>query len=359
MLALRATIYIIAGIVIMFGRTAKPPIPTLSLALQGGGAHGAFTWGVLDALLENGAFRFDGVSGTSAGAMNAVALAHGLALGGPDGAREALRTFWLRVGEGMPTEFLDALSTARDSAAPAGTQMMLLLTRWLSPSQLNPLGYNPLRKIVESLFDFERIRAECPVQLFIAATEANSGRLRLFRNRELSADAVLASACLPSMQQAVVIDGEAYWDGGYGANPAVFPLIKFCHSDDILLVLLAPLEYANTPHTAEEIQQRTLELGFNSAFLREMRLIAAMREMAQEGGPLHGRLERRLLASRFHLINEEALLGALDSSSRVRINTTFLQWLHDAGYARTQDWLRQHRVDVGRRGSIDIKKMFY
>lgn len=341
----------------MFG--LHPKRTRLSLALQGGGAHGAFTWGVLDALLEHGEIALDGISGTSAGAMNAVALAHGLATGGPDAARETLQQFWLRVAESSPAEFMEVLSLSKDSAAPAGMQMMLQLTRWLSPAQLNPLGYNPLRSIVESLFDFERIRAHSPVQLFIAATQTNSGRLRLFRNRDISADALLASACLPTLNNAIVIDGEPYWDGGYVANPAVFPLIKFCHSDDILMVLLAPLQYKDTPHTAEEIQQRTLELGFNSAFLREMRLIAAMREMAQAGGPLHGVLERRLLGSRFHIINEDALLGELDASSRVRVNASFLNWLHDAGYARTQEWLKQHRTDLGRRGSVDISALFY
>lgn len=341
----------------MFGRSRRPP--SLSLALQGGGAHGAFTWGVLDALLEAGVSSFDGVSGTSAGAMNAVALVHGLVTGGVDGARSALGAFWERVASSTPPEALDSITLGSDSAAPAGTRLMLHLSRWFSPYQLNPLDYNPLRKIIEEQFDFERIRASCPIKLFVAATQANSGRLRLFRNADLSADALLASACLPSVQQAVVIDGEPYWDGGYAANPAVFPLLRFCRSDDVMLVLLAPLQYGETPHTAEEIQQRALELGFSNAFLREMRLIAVLREMALASGPLRGRLERRLLAARFHLIDEDSLLAGLASTSRVRVNGTFFQWLRDAGRERAKQWMASHRGDIGRRPSIDIDAMFY
>jgi len=341
----------------MFNRNSDKPL--LSLALQGGGAHGAFTWGVLDALLEAGLYRFEGLSGTSAGAMNAVAVAHGLSSGGSDAARETLALFWSRVGATLPAEMVQPVGLGGDSALSPGLRMALQFTRWFSPYQLNPLDYNPLRTIIQDLFDFERIRKQSPVKLFVAATQANTGRLKLFQNADISADALLASSCLPSLQQAIVIDGEPYWDGGFSANPAVFPLVRYCRSDDMLLVLLAPTLYGATPRSAEEIQQRTVNLGFNSAFLREMRLFALLRDMAQEGGPLRGRLERRLLSSRFHLIEAHDLISDLDSSSRGLTHVPFLEWLRDAGRERAQEWLTLNGSKVGHLPSVDIKALFF
>ncbi|OQS08332.1 esterase [Chromobacterium violaceum] len=331
---------------------------SLSLALQGGGAHGAFTWGVLDALLEAGRYRFDGLSGTSAGAMNAVAVAHGLCLGGPEAARETLAAFWLRVGESLPGEMARPSPFSMDSTVSPSLKMALKLSQWFSPYQLNPLDYNPLRDIIVSLFDFERIRQASPVQLFVAATHANSGQLKLFRNDDLCADALLASACLPSLQQAVMIDGEPYWDGGFAANPAIFPLFKFCRSDDILLVLLSPMAHGETPRTAEEIQRRAMLLGFNSAFLREMRLFALLREMADAPVYLRGRLERHLLATRFHLIEAHDLLSELDASSRALTHGPFLAWLRDEGRKAAQSWMAEHGGKVGRSASVDINRLF-
>ncbi|POZ60205.1 esterase [Chromobacterium alticapitis] len=330
----------------------------LSLALQGGGAHGAFTWGVLDALLEAGVFRFDGLSGTSAGAMNAAAVAHGLSGGGPDEARETLAAFWGKVGESLPQEMARPLPLRADSAVPPAMAMALRLTQWFSPYQLNPLDYNPLRGIIEALFDFERIRRVSPVQLFVAATHANSGQLKLFRNADLSADALLASACLPTLQQAVMIDGEPYWDGGFAANPAVFPLFKFCRSDDILLVMLAPMAHGDTPRTAEDIQRRATLLGFNSAFLREMRLFALLQEMADGPALWRGRLERRLRAARFHLIEAHESLAGLDASSRALTYGPFLAWLRDQGREAAKRWLAERGGQVGRRASVDIGRLF-
>jgi NTE family protein len=202
----------------MLSRTSKTR--SLNLALQGGGAHGAFTWGVLDALLEDSAFDFEGVSGTSAGAMNALCLAHGLMTGGRDGARETLARFWTSVAASSPF----ASSGEAGAGMNQALQLMLLWTNHLNPEQLNPFDLNPLRDILGEQFDFARLRRESPVKLFIAATQANSGKLRLFRNHELSVDTLLASACLPTIHRTIVIDGEPYWDGGYSANPAVFPL---------------------------------------------------------------------------------------------------------------------------------------
>ncbi|GAB2904759.1 patatin-like phospholipase family protein [Uliginosibacterium flavum] len=330
--------------------------PRLSLALQGGGAHGAFTWGVLDALLEDGRFEFDGISGTSAGAMNALALANGWLKGGAEGARECLAAFWNGVALMSHSELASPVMDA--SAVAPGTAWMMQLTRWFSPYQLNPLDLNPLRDLVVELFDFERLRTESTFQLFVAATHANSGHLKLFRNADLSADALLASACLPTVHHAIMIDGEPYWDGGYAANPAVFPLFRYCDSRDILLVLLAPLEHERTPRGAEEIQQRTLELGFNNAFLREMRLFVAMRDMAEESGWLSGTLEQRLRGARFHMIEGEEALGSLAATTKIVANQAFLHRLRDAGRANAKRWLAAHALAVGHRPSVDIQKLF-
>lgn len=330
--------------------------PSLNLALQGGGAHGAFTWGVLDALLESGRFRFDGISGTSAGAMNAVALADGWLRGGADGARERLAGFWDGLAQLAPAEAMPSLVDA--SAPGPGMNWMLQLARWFSPYQLNPLDLNPLRDLVVRSFDFERLREACPFELFIAATHANSGHLKLFRNRELSADALLASACLPSLNRAVMIDGEPYWDGGYTANPAVFPLFYECDSPEILLVLLAPPTYGEVPTTVEEIRARAMELAFNTSVLREMLLFANVIDFSERLGLEAGGLEKRILQTHFHLIEAEDLLHQFGSETKVAADWPFLLKLHDLGYAAAEDWLRAHSGDVGVRNSFDLARRF-
>ena len=337
--------------------------PRINLALQGGGAHGAFTWGVLDALLEDGRCDFEGVSGTSAGAMNAVCLAHGLLAGGRDGARQALSDFWLAIADSAPFQ---SKAGAGASMAPA-LKMMLQWADHLTPEQLNPFDLNPLRDIIEQQIDFARLRAESPVKLFIAATHANSGKLRLFHNHELSVDALLASACLPTIHRTIHIDGQPYWDGGYSANPAVFPLVYQCASADILLVLLTPLRYSETPDTATEIRERLRELAFNSTFLREMRMFAHLREQIGETTlpawlldrlPV-ARLERRFSQLRFHAICADSALGDLPADSKLAVNRPFFEKLRDQGREHAQRWLDTHRAAVGRRSTLDLGKLFY
>lgn len=340
-----------------------PETSTISLALQGGGAHGAFTWGVLDTLLERGNFHFDGVSGTSAGAMNAVCLAHGLMEGGADGARQALERFWLAVADTSPFP----ASGESGAEVPVALKLMLRWTDHLTPEQLNPLDLNPLRDIVAEQFDFARLRRESPVRLFIAATHANTGQLRLFRNAELSADALLASACLPTIHRTVVIDGEPYWDGGYSANPAVFPLAWECSAADLLLILLTPLRFAETPGKAQDIRDRLRELSFNATFLREMRSFAHLREQISPSrlpGWLldrlpQGKLERRLSALRFHAISAEHVLGGLPADSKLAVNRPFFEQLRDEGRAHARRWLAQHRPSIGRNASLDLANVFY
>lgn len=337
--------------------------PALNLALQGGGAHGAFTWGVLDALLEDSAFAFEGVSGTSAGAMNALCLAHGLMTGGRDGAREALARFWTSIAASSP------FASSGDAGAGMSPALKLMLqwTNHLSPEQLNPFDLNPLRDILGEQFDFARLRRDTTVKLFIAATHANSGKLRLFRNHELSVDTLLASACLPTIHRTIVIDGEPYWDGGYSANPAVFPLAYQCTSPDILLILLTPLRYAETPASAEDIRQRLLELSFNATFLREMRMFAHLREEVSTSLlptwllnrlPV-GRLERRIEQLRFHAITADALLGELPPGSKLAVNLPFFESLRDSGREHAQAWLAAHRGSVGQHATLDLQQLFY
>lgn len=329
----------------------------VSLALQGGGAHGAFTWGVLDALLEDGRLSFDGISGTSAGAMNAVALAQGLMTGGRDGARASLQAFWEAVAHSTPFNLSLGTDAENGSLAP-GIKMMMYWARHFSPYQLNPFDINPLRDIINAQIDFERLRHTTAPRLFIAATHANSGRLRLFSTRELSPPALLASACLPSLHHAIEIDGEPYWDGAYSANPAIYPLLYNCRADDILLVLLSPLVHGQTPHTVEEIRARALDLAFNSTFLREMRSFAHAREYVGHSRFAVGRLERRLQRARFHLIEAEALLSQLATETRLATGLPFLLKLRDQGRARAQQWLAAHYPDVGRASSTAIGDVF-
>ncbi|UCV15752.1 patatin-like phospholipase family protein [Quatrionicoccus australiensis] len=330
----------------------------LNLALQGGGAHGAFTWGVLDGLLADGRVSFEGVSGTSAGAMNAACLAQGLMAGGRDGARQALADFWTAVAKSSPFD------QGRQSAgmAPA-MKMMLQWTEHLSPEQLNPLDLNPLRDIIGQQIDFARLRRESPVKLFIAATHANSGKLRIFKNHELSVDALLASACLPTIHRSVIIDGEPYWDGGYSANPAVFPLFYECTAADIMLVLLTPLRYSETPETAQDIRVRLRELAFNATFLREMRMFAHLRDQVGESWlpdwlPLN-RFEQRLKRQRFHAISADALLGALPAESKLTVNIEFFESLRDDGREHARAWLASYWPSLGRQSTLDLGKLFY
>jgi len=331
--------------------------PSLALALQGGGAHGAFTWGVLDALLEDGRFPIAAISGTSAGAMNAIAVAQGLTVAGNDGARAALQAFWSAVGKRVPFEMLMMTGAPDNPSLAPGLRALMHWAQLFSPYQLNPLGHHPLRDVLAEQIDFERLRRESPVQLYIAATHANSGRLRLFATDELSIDVALASACLPTMHHAVVIDGEPYWDGGYSANPALFPLVRSGVAD-LLIVSLSPMLYGTLPVTAEDIRGRALEFAFNATFLREARLIAETCAEARRSNWPFGRLERRLRRLRTHLIDAHEDLGALAPESRLIAHLPFLERLRDLGRARAQRWLAECGGAVGRRSSADLAQLF-
>lgn len=341
------------------------PRKKISLALQGGGSHGAFSWGVLDRLLEERGIEFEGITATSAGAMNAACLAHGLSTGGRDTARETLSVFWKRVADQMPLEgsAVNLLGTDGEQLSANGElsptwKAFLRLTRALSPYQWNPFDINPLRDIVNETFDFARIRQCNQIKLFIAATEVRTGKLRLFANEEMTADALLASACLPSLNQAIIIDDRAYWDGGFVANPAISPLFYQCRGADIVIVLLNPLQRPELPNTQEEIAHRVAELSFNSAFLREMRAIAYVKQHLAGSRLVLGRLERRLRRLRFHMIEGDDLMVQLPHESRMNIHHTFLEMLRDQGRQRADRWLRDSRRHLGKRSSIDLAALF-
>ena len=330
----------------------------VSLALQGGGAHGAYTWGVLDALLERGV-PLAAASGASAGAMNAVVLAHGLAVGGPaggaDAARAALAAFWQAVASSMPA--LWHLPGDPPRLAPAA-QALLAWSQWLAPAQLNPLDHNPLREVLAAQVDFERLRGTPGMALFIAATEVERGRLRLVRRHEITLDALLASACLPRFAQAVDIDGRAHWDGAFSANPALFPLVREVAADDLLLITLAPLGPVAAPTSAADIAARTLEIAFNATFLREARGWAELRADALKRRWLRTGIERRLARLRWHLICADEDLAALPTQTQLLPEWDFLQRLRDLGRERVAQWWQEHGDALGRRSSIDLLDVF-
>ena len=338
-------------------RLARSQPDRLNLALQGGGAHGAFTWGVLDALLENRDIEFEGLSGSSAGAMNAVVLANGWMKGGREGARQALADFWTAVAKQMPWEMMTRGKGDAISLSPA-SKALASWAGYFSPSQLNPLALNPLRDLLLRQVDFVQLRARSPFKLFVGTTQANTGKLRIFRETELTVDVLLASACLPKIHHPVTIDGEPYWDGGYAANPAVYPLFYDCEAHDVLLVLLSPLKRERTPQTKQEIELRIIELAFSANFMREMRMFAHAVEFSNSPFGAWGKLERRLQNLRFHMIDSSELASLKRTETQLLAHGPFLELLRRQGRERAAGWLSAHAGDIGKRSSVDVGKWF-
>jgi NTE family protein len=325
----------------------------IDLALQGGGAHGAFTWGVLDRLLEETWLTIEAISGTSAGAMNAAVLADGHAAGGAEGARAALEAFWRRVSDAAllspfrrgPLDILLGRWTLDSSPIYLALD---LAARLFSPYDLNPGGSNPLEKVLEDSIDFARL-SRAPIKLFITATNVRTGRGRVFRNAEIHPDVLLASACLPTMFQAVEIDGEAYWDGGYAGNPTITPLVHECVSDDTILVQINPVERDGTPRTARDIINRVNEVSFNAPLLKELRMIAVLRQVADPGNCEGAEWAR----ARMHRIASDAMTD-LGASSKMNAEWEFLTMLRDEGRRAADTFLEAHRDDLGKRSTLDL-----
>lgn len=334
---------------------------TLNLALQGGGSHGAFTWGVLDALLEDGRVDLEGLGGTSAGAVNAVALASGWARADAagrdprDGAREALRAVWQRIAAlGSAGSLQRQLARLLWGGLPAELAPDHLLRQaWrgmLSPYQSNPLDINPLRDLLEEQVDFAAVARHPRLKVFVCATHVNTGKAVVFTGDRLDARAVLASACLPMLFHAVEIEGEAYWDGGYSANPPLAPLVTACGAADIALVQINPLRREQAPRTGAEIADRAGELTFNASLLSQLRAIAFINRLVDEGAVEPGRCKR----VRLHRIEPGPVLDALPASSRMLADGAMIDQLFEAGRSAGRGWLDAHFDAIGRRDTVDI-----
>jgi NTE family protein len=327
----------------------------INLALQGGGSHGAFTWGVLDALLEDGRLTFEGVSGTSAGAMNAVALVDGWVRDGADGARESLHDFWYAVskkGRFSPVQRtpLDILWGNWSFEYSPSYRSFDLFSRMFSPYDLNPLDLNPLRDVVEKQIDFDRVHHCADIKTFISATNVWTGKARVFNTPELSADVVMASACLPTIFKAVEIEGVPYWDGGFGGNPALYPFFYETGTEDCVLVQINPIERQTTPESALEIQDRMNEITFNAGLLREFRAIEFVRRLVADGR-LDGTHYKTI---RMHRVAADAAVEELSASSKINAEWDFLQYLHKLGRAAAGDFLEQHFDAIGQRATLDL-----
>ena len=301
----------------------------LSLALQGGGAFGAFTWGVLDRLLEEDDLELDAVSGASAGAINAVLLASGLAKGGPDEARASLERFWISVGE----------SSARNLFLHP--ELVVATASQLSPYQFNPLELNPLRDLLAQEVDFEAIQTRSPVRLLVSATRVQDGAVRVFRTKAISLDVVLASACLPRLHHSVSIHGEAHWDGGYAANPPVIPLVGASRTSNVLLVQLIPTDHAGVPVTKSEIDKRLGQITFNAPLQKELEAIGMMKKLLHKQGEPTSRLGRKVDSLQLHHLSAEEHVDGLSQASVLNTKWDFLSHLRDRGRAAADVWLAE------------------
>ena len=332
--------------------TVRQPVP-VDLALQGGGSHGAFTWGVLDRLIEEPWLRIEAISGTSAGAMNAALVADGWTQGGAEGARAALETYWRRVSQAaafspLQRSPLDRLMGRWTLDTSPAYIAMDLMARVVSPYDLNPLGLNPLRSVLDECIDFERL-ARAPIRLFVTATNVRTGRGRIFRNAEITADVLLASACLPTMFQAIEIDGEPYWDGGYAGNPTLTPLVRESDAHDTILVQINPRERPEPPRTANEILNRLNEISFNSPLMKELRMIALLRQVADPG---HGE-SARWAGMRTHSIWTDKLAD-FGASSKLNAEWSFVGMLKEEGRRCADAFLATHGEDLGQRSTADL-----
>ena len=330
----------------------------INLALQGGGSHGAFTWGVLDRLLEDPRVEIEGITGTSAGAMNAAALACGYAEDGRKGARLRLDHFWDKIAEGgrkspikrMPWEKSDNFRLDNTMSF----NLFDTLTRLFSPYQLNPTNVHPIRDILDAAIDFDRLRRSSGIKLFIAATNVRSGKVKIFQNKDMSSDVLLASACLPFLFQAVEIDGEHYYDGGYMGNPCIYPLIYGCDSSDVLIVQINPLSREEIPTSARDIMDRVNEISFNSSLMREMRAVHFVSRLIDSGALDSTQYKRTWI----HMIEADEQIKKLGASSKLNAAPEFLNYLKSIGRETAEKWLGSYWENVGAESTVDLVKTY-
>jgi NTE family protein len=331
----------------------------VNLALQGGGSHGAFTWGVLDRLLEEEALHFEAITGTSAGAVNAIVLADGFSVGGRDGARVALRGYWQRVSDLWsrgPFKFKHPLIAGNSDFGlenSPGFRFIEPMTHFASPYQLNPLNFNPLRDMLAEVIDFERVRRQTAFKLFICATDVQTAKVKIFTGKELRVDHLLASTCLPLLMQTVEIDGAYYWDGMYSGNPAIYPLIYECQSCDVLLVHITPAERPGVPTTSPAIMNRMQEISSNTSLIREMRMISSYNKLIEQGRMGGG---KRML---MHVIEAQEFIRAFSWSSRLNADWDFLEHLYNMGRARADQWLKANFDRIGTESTVDLDSMYF
>lgn len=340
-------------------KAKKPANRGINLALQGGGAHGAFTWGVLDRLLEEEDIDIIAMSGTSAGAMNAAVLLDGFVEGGRDRAKAQLAEFWQQVSQ-LGAGFNAAPAASMQGYMPTGWGMdwlagfnpLDMLSRTFSPYDLNPLNLNPLRDVLNSVLEVKNLNNA--IKLFVSATNVETGQPRIFKGDEISIDVLMASACLPHVFQAVEIDGVPYWDGGYMGNPAIWPLIYKSDCDDVLLVQLNPIVRPGTPKHAIDIINRLNEISFNSSLIAEMRAIHFVQKLIHEG-----KLdEHEYHDMHIHMVTPPDSLHDMNASTKMNTDWYFFQELRDAGREQMQAWLKKHKKDLGQRSTIDIEEHF-
>jgi len=343
---------------------ARRGTKTINLALQGGGAHGAFTWGVLDRLLEEERLEIEGISGTSAGAMNAAMLKTGLLDSGRDGARTQLDRFWGSIRETAAASVNPLADWLKMFSGEAGmladavqSQRHFLqdtLLRTFSPYEWNPFDINPLRDLLEELIDFDAVCTHCAPHLFVCATNVRSGKIRIFDDADMSTDAILASACLPFLFRAVEIDGEAYWDGGYMGNPALFPLFTGTGARDIVIVVVNPIVRAELPTTARDILNRVNEISFNSSLLRELRAINFVQRLLADGHLRPGKMKKMLI----HTVRDDATMTELSAATKLNPTPELLDHLKARGRDAADAFLRDHWGKLGKESSVDLQAMF-
>lgn len=331
----------------------------VNIALQGGGAHGAFTWGVLDRFFEHDRIWIDAISGTSAGAMNTVVAAHGMHVNGAIGARDKLAEFWeaiSRAGRSSPIQrswWAKATGSWSLESSP-GFQWMNMMSRVASPYDLNPFNYNPLRDVLDEVVDFKRVRNCKDMGVFISATNVETGRVKVFGRDEITLDSTMASACLPYMFKAVEIGGVPYWDGGYMGNPPLFPFFHGSPSNDILIIQINPITRSGTPQKASDIHNRINEITFNSALQHELRAIDFVRRLL-DAGQLDEKKYRRM---NVHVLELCPQVAKLDASSKLNTEWDFLQYLFETGREFADDWLKKNFRHLGVRSSVDTNGMF-
>jgi NTE family protein len=325
----------------------RTEVKRINLALQGGGSHGAYAWGIIDNFLQDGRIEIEGISGTSAGSVNAVVFAYGYLIGGREGAREMMAKFW------------KTLSDVRAGfATPEAFKYFKMMTGSVSPYQWNPWNLNPFRETVEKVVDFERLRqSKGGIKLFLAATNVETGKARIFTNEEITSDVVMASSCLPFLFQAVEIEGQHYWDGGYMGNPVLYPLFYHTDARDVIILHINPIVRKGVPRTAPEIENRLNEITFNASLIKEIRAIAFVTKMLEDGWlktEFSGKLKNVLM----HSIRADKVLADLGVPSKFSTEWKLLEELRERGRKECQTWLDEHFKDLGKRSSVDLRTEF-